>query len=179
MAARTLTNKTMLEGMFLQDSRLVQFNTIVAKIVANKARYQVVQKHLGIPWYIVGAIHYREASLNFNCHLHNGDPLKARTVHVPSGRPKFGQPPFLWENSAIDALEDRKFPRDLNLEDILDFLEKYNGLGYFKKGLPSPYLWSWTNQYVKGKYVKDGIFDPNFVDQQCGVAPLIIELKKY
>lgn len=179
MAERTVTTKTLLESMQVKKFRLVELNTLVARIVSNKARYEVVQKHLGTPWYVVGAIHYREASLSFNRHLHNGDPLSKRTVNVPAGRPTAHDGPFTWEESAIDALRDRKFSRTMSLDEILDGLEKYNGLGYFKKGLPSPYIWSWSNQYTKGKYVKDGKFDANFVDQQCGVAPLIVELRKF
>lgn len=178
MAARKITNEIMLEGMTVHSNRLVQLNTIVSKIVKNRARYEVVQKALGTPWYVVGAIHYREASLNFNTHLHNGDPLSKRTTHVPAGRPVWGQPPYLWEDSAIDALRDRNITKDMSDEDLMEKLEGYNGLGYFKKGLPSPYLWSFTDNYIKGKYVKDGKFDPEFVDQQCGVMPIIVELRK-
>lgn len=178
-AKRTVTNKTMLENVKVQPYRLTALNTLVAKIVSNKKRYLVIEEALGTPWYIVGAIHYREASLNFNRHLHNGDPLTKRTVQVPAGRPTTGNPPFTWEQSAIDALKDRVFNRTMDLGEIFDELEKYNGLGYFNKGLPSPYLWSWTDQYVKGKYIKDGKFDPEFVDQQAGVAALVIELKKF
>lgn len=178
MAVRTVTNMAMLEKMDVNPSRVTELNTLVHKIVKNRARYEVVQKALGVPWYIVGAIHYREASLNFNKHLHNGDPLTKRTVNVPKGRPVQGQPPFSWEESAIDALGDRPFKKDMGISAMMDMLEEYNGKGYFNKGLPSPYLWSWTDQYIKGKYVKDGKFDPNFVDQQCGVMPLVIALKK-
>lgn len=176
---RKVTNKTMLENMVVKDSRKVQLNNLVARIVSNKARYEVVQKALGTPWYVVGAIHYREASLNFNRHLHNGDPLTKRTVHVPAGRPATHDGPFSWEESAIDALKDRKFTSTMDLWDIFDQLEKYNGLGYFKKGLSSPYLWSWTDQYQKGKYTADSKFDPEFVDDQCGVVPLVVQLKKF
>jgi lysozyme family protein len=90
-----------------------------------------------------------------------------------------GNPPFTWEFSAIDALSDRKIPETLDIGAILDQLEKFNGIGYRKfKKMTSPYLWSWTNQYEKGKYVKDGVFDPEFIDGQCGVALIIKELSK-
>ena len=32
----------------------------------------------------INRIHDLEASRNFNAHLHNGDPLTHRTVHVPT-----------------------------------------------------------------------------------------------
>ena len=51
-----------------------------------------------------GVIHSLEAGLSFARHLHNGDPLSARTVQVPRGRPLADEPPFTWEQSAADAL---------------------------------------------------------------------------
>src|SRR5208337_1816485 len=85
-------------------------NGIIARIVPNQGRYQSVAGPLGIPWYVVAVIHNMESSLNFNCHLHNGDPLTARTVQVPAGRPPNGQPPFTWEQSATDALTLEALP---------------------------------------------------------------------
>jgi hypothetical protein len=55
-------------------------------------------------------------------------------------------------------------------------LERYNGIGYANKGLPSPYIWSGTDQYVKGKYVADGVFSPDVVDKQLGCAGLIMAM---
>ena len=76
----------------------------IQKIINNKPRYQAVSALSGAPWYVIAVIHLLEASLNFNSHLHNGDPLTARTVQVPAGHPKKGNPPFTWEESALDAL---------------------------------------------------------------------------
>ena len=85
-----------------------------------------------------------ESSLNFKRHLHNGDPLTARTVHVPSGRPRQGDPPFTWEQSAADALTLRNLgPRtDWSLSGTLYALEGYNGWGYrrYHPEVFSPYL---------------------------------------
>lgn len=175
-----VTNLQAWDAMKLNPPRLVQLQNLVHRSVLNKPRYQKVAEALSIPWYVVAAIHYREASFNFNRHLHNGDPLTKRTVNVPKGRPKVGNPPFTWEFSAIDALSDRNFRVDQDITEILDQMEKYNGMGYRKyHKMVSPYLWSWTDQYEKGKYVKDGKFDPEFVDQQCGVVPLIKALMVY
>ena len=52
-------------------------------------------------------------------------------------------------------------------------LEQYNGLGYAARGRPSPYVWSGTDQYRSGKYVRDGVYDPNVVDSQPGCAGLL------
>ncbi|WP_265440892.1 hypothetical protein [Bradyrhizobium sp. SEMIA] len=42
--------------------------------------------------------------------------------------------------------------------------------------MPSPYVWSGTNQYRAGKYVRDGVYDPGKVDPQLGCAALMIAL---
>lgn len=59
----------------------------------------------------------------------------------------------------------------------MTLLELYNGLGYFRKGLPSPYVWSGTDQYKRGKYVADGVFDPNVIDKQLGCAGLVMAMQ--
>jgi len=128
------------------------------------------------PWYFIGLTHLMECSLSWNKHLHNGDPLTARTVNVPAGRPRKGTPPFTWEESAIDAirlqdLNNAKLEWDLFL--VLQKLEEYNGLGYQKRGIYTPYLWSMTNHYIKGKYVADGKYDPEAVSTQVGCAAVL------
>ena len=52
-------------------------------------------------------------------------------------------------------------------------LEGFNGYGYHRKGVPSPYLWGGSNQYVRGKYVADHVFDSMHVDQQMGCLPIL------
>lgn len=141
-----------------------------------QALYQQVGDGLGgIPWYFIGIIHAMECGFNFAGHLHNGDPLTARTAHVPKGRPPVGTPPFTWKQSARDALMLHNFHQvsDWSVPHVLFLLEKYNGFGYRLRGLPSPYLWSFSNLYEKGKYVADGEFDPNAVSKQCGAAVIL------
>lgn len=157
---------------------------VASKILGNQERYEAVATARGIPWWVVGIIHSLESGCNFNTHLHNGDPLTARTTHVPKGRPVHGQPPFTWEFSAADALRHDSID-STSLGTILDSLEKYNGLGY-RNGAgrattppkTSPYLWSMTDQYVKGKYVADNEFDPNAVSQQVGAAAIMKALEQ-
>lgn len=148
-------------------------------IVSYADRYLPVAQIVGVPWWWIGCIHQMEASGNFACHLANGDPLTARTVHVPAGRPVIGNPPFTWQQSAIDALTVAG-PGNGMITDItsaLDRAERYNGLGYRHRGVPSPYLWSGTNQYTSGKFVSDGVYDPNAKSAQPGVAALMLALK--
>jgi len=156
------------------EARAVAKTDLVQK---NKDRYADVAAHANVPWFIVGLIHLMESDCNFKTHLHNGDPLTARTRQVPAGRPKAGNPPFEWEFSAIDALNYDGIKNLDTLEKQLAALERYNGLGYKKKGLNSPYLWSGSNHYIKGRYVADGKYDSESVSQQVGAAVVLKILK--
>jgi lysozyme family protein len=137
-------------------------------------RYASVAKKTGVPWYVVGIIHAREASFNFRGHLHNGDSLTRRTTHVPRNRPAIWLPPADWESSAVDALTLEGFAgkSDWSDERTLYRLEAFNGFGYRRLNKPSPYLWSFSQHYKSGKFVADGKFKAEVVDQQCGVAVL-------
>jgi lysozyme family protein len=158
----------------INPGKYAEVDDLVDQITDNENRYNVVTNELSIPWYFIGIIHYMESSLNFKTHLHNGDPLTKRTVNVPAGRPKTGKPPFSWEDSAIDALQLQKLDvwEDWSIAGTLYQMELYNGIGYRKRGIYSPYLWSFSNHYSKGKFTKDGVYDANAVSKQCGAAVL-------
>ncbi len=174
--------QSLFSSCVVNPARVSTVNSIIARITPNQARYQSVAGPLGIPWFFVAVIHNMECSLNFNQHLHNGDPLTARTVRVPPGRPVAGQPPFTWEQSATDALTFQGFAgqQDWSLPMILYRLEKYNGFGYrsLKSPINTPYLWGFSNQYTSGKYVADGKFDPNAVSGQCGAATVLCQMQQ-
>jgi lysozyme family protein len=152
-------------------------DSLISQIGKNRDRYQAVGDQLNMPWYVVGVLHNMEASLNFTKHLHNGDPLTRRTVQVPAGRPKTGEPPFTWEVSAVDALQIKKMDqwKDWSIPGTLYKIEQYNGFGYrvFHPTVRSPYLWSFSNHYTAGKYVADGTFSTTAVSQQCGAAVIL------
>ena len=160
----------------IKPDRLVEVARVGSRIVANRARYESIQ--VGVPWYLIGVIHEREASGRFDRHLANGDPLTSRTVNAPAGRPVIGSPPFTWEDAARDALIHNGIARRLNgtLEAMLDALERYNGLGYRNRNVLSPYIWGATTRQQPGKYIKDGIFDPTVMDTQIGCAAILMWL---
>ncbi|MBD2211556.1 hypothetical protein H6G64_15770 [Calothrix sp. FACHB-156] len=160
---------------------------IVATIRTNRGRYEALQRKLNVPWYFIAVIHNMESSLKFTRHLHNGDSLKKRTFNVPSGRP-IADPingwgvGYTWEESAIDALTLHEFDKvkDWSLAAQLWQIEKYNGFGYrlYHPEVLSPYLWSGTNLYSRGKYTSDGKWDEDAVSGQMGVASLLKVLLK-
>jgi hypothetical protein len=95
---------------------------------------------------------------------------------VPAGRGPF----VSWEDAAVDALVHCApyAARNTNwsIGGTLTKLEEYNGLGYATRRQPSPYIWSGTDQYRSGKYVRDGVYDPSAVDHQLGCAGLLMTM---
>ena len=162
--------------MKIRPERRAIADTIARRLRSDKRRYEIAAAGIGCPWWFIAIIHNLESGGNFGAHLHNGDPLSARTKHHPRGRPGTGSPPFSWEESAADALtvapHDMRKVQDWTAPRALYELEKYNGWGYFGK-INSPYLWSFSNLYIKGKYVADGRYDKNAVSRQCGAAVIL------
>ena len=60
-----------------------------------------------------------------------------------------------------------------DLRSMATYAEAYNGLGYFNRGLTSPYVYAGTRVYTGGRYVADGVFDSNAWDTRPGVVALI------
>jgi lysozyme family protein len=164
-------------SMAIRPERMASVDARVQRIIANKTRYRSVADPLGVPWYVVGIVHSLEGG-GFSAHLHNGDPLTARTTHVPAGRPTTGNPPFTWEESATDALRSRGWSAstDWSIPGTLYQLEKYNGFGYRPLGIATPYLWSFSNHYTRGKFTSDGQFNANAVSAQAGGAAILRRL---
>lgn len=160
----------------LLASREGLFANTAHRLVAAKSRYQAVSKRTGVPWWVIAVIHEREASQNWHTQLGQGDPLNAKSTHVPAGRGPFAT----WEDGAVDALMNcapyTGRTKDWSPGATLMQLERYNGTGYAARGLPSPYIWAGTDQYKSGKYVADGVFDPDVVDRQLGCAGLLLAM---
>lgn len=149
------------------------------KVLQHRGRYEKVAALTAAPWWFIGIIHALEASFNFNAHLHNGDPLSGRTVRVPAGRPPQWNPPDDWESSAVDAIVHDRLDglRDWTIATALHRWEAFNGFGYRARGINSPYLWSFSNHYSTGKFVRDREFDPDAVSRQCGAAVILRALE--
>jgi lysozyme family protein len=144
------------------------------KIIANESRYRKIQDATGVPWYFVGLLHMRESSCNFAGVLHNGEHIIGTgklTRLVPAGRGPFAT----WEEAAIDALKLKGLHKikDWPVERVAYEAERYNGLGYTKKGINSPYLWAGSNHQQPGKYVADHQWSPTAMDTQMGVMTVL------
>lgn len=155
--------------------RKAETDIAVEMIRSSKLQYQKIERITTVPAHIVGIIHYLEAGCDFRCHLFNGDPLTDRTIQVPKGQPKLGLPPFSWEESAVAALEYNSLHKwqDWTIPGTCYILEAYNGWGYYPTKIYSPYLWSFTNHYQRGKYTSDGVFDPDAISRQAGAMAIV------
>jgi lysozyme family protein len=164
----------------IAEEKRPEVESVINRLMQGKQRYEGLCGPLKMPWYTVAVIHQLECSGRFDCHLHNGDPLTAFTKNVPKNRPDKGQPPFTWEASATDALNFDGLAKweDWSLPGILYKLENYNGTGYRKHGIHTPYLWSYSNHYTAGKYVKDGIWSATAVSKQVGAAVILRRMKE-
>jgi lysozyme family protein len=151
------------------------FSAVAKRLVAPvaKSRYQTVSAATRIPWFVIAVIHERECSQDWMGSLAQGDPWNRISIHVPAGRGPFNS----WEEAAVDALVHcapyAARNRDWSIGGALTKLEEYNGLGYAARGRPSPYIWSGTDQYHSGKYVRDGVYDADAIDSQLGCAGLL------
>ena len=165
-------------AMCVSDSRRSAIDAVAMRINNSKQRYQqVAAKFPGMPWYIIGMWHYRESNNDFRGVLHNGEHIIGtgrKTKLVPPGRGPFST----WEEAAIDALRIKNLQnvREWTVERIGYESERFNGFGYMKFGINSPYVWSGSNLYSVGKYVADGRYDADHVDKQLGVMPIMLRI---
>jgi lysozyme family protein len=150
-----------------------------------QTRFQGVSDKLGAkapPWWFIASLMMRESGITphaFETYLGNGDSIHHKSIHVPAGRGPFAN----WEAGAMDALtfDHMNAPRaPADHWDVVTCLiqaEMYNGMGYANKGRISPYVWSFTNIYQGGKYIRDGVYSGSTWDSQCGVAAMWIALR--
>lgn len=125
-------------GMF-NDSLRVFYRTCKKHIKT----YNKISKDTKLPPQLIAAIHYRESGCDFTTYLHNGDPLGKPTTSVPKGK-YFNN----FVDAAIDALKEKNSYRkqyklsakSKDLAAKFSFAERYNGLGYYKRGVNSPYI---------------------------------------
>ncbi len=98
---------------------------------------------------------------------------------MPNDIPIFDE----WEEAAVHALTmpgKAAIAGDLGMTAdtrdaaaIATFSEYYNGLGYHNRDTASPYVYSGTDNYDRGKYVSDGKYSSTHRDQQLGVMSMV------
>lgn len=162
---------TLWRTMSINHEKIPIIDRVATKRLAGKARYQFIANRTGVPWAAIAVIHQMECGGDWNANLAQGDPWNQVSTHVPKGRGPFTS----FEEAAIDALsiDGTSSVRNWTIERLCFELEKYNGFGSRNKGIHTPYLWSYSNHYRRGKYIADHVWDPNAVSQQVGAMPLL------
>lgn len=181
--------RRMFEQCRVSPGKETQLKNSIALIHKGMPQYRDVSVRLGaehvenFAW-ILGAIHFKEATCDFSGVLHNGERIIGtgrKTSLVPKGRGPFAT----WADAAVDAIaiESKRWAKLIagsnDIGDILWALERFNGTGYITgagRAETSPYLWACSNiNDGRGKYVADGHFDPSADTSKTVGAGLIIK----
>lgn len=167
-------------AMHEKSTRIAEAREFAIRAVARKDFYQKISDRVAqhghvVPWWVIPLIHERECIggiKNLGCSIGQGSPWNRKSPIVPYTGP-YGS----FEDAAVASLLSIK-NRNWSAGGAMTFMELYNGPGYANRGKPAPYIWAGTDQYVKGKYVRDHDYDPNFVDPQLGVAIMLREMQR-
>lgn len=191
-------------AMHVKLDRVAALDSVARRLIAPaaKARYVGVQErlrqdgHKPVPWWFIAIVSVREygGPPHWDKQLGQGDALAQVSHNDPAGRGPFLDHPGdftpapgdvkpgndAWTRCCLDALIDcaphaALWP-DWSTGGTMTLFEMYNGLGYAAMGRPSAYVWSGSDQYVSGKYVRDHVYDPNEIDVQVGCAPLLARM---
>lgn len=144
-----------------------------AKLAAGRERYSAVSDLTQVPWQIIGVLHGLEARFDFDRQFITGEKWKDKTKLEPTGL----GPWDTWDGAAVYGIMKKERPKDWRLINTCLFFEKWNGLGYYKKGLYTPYCWNYLVPYAVqggGKYTSDGKYDPKFISKQVGAVTLLL-----
>ncbi len=153
-----------------------QIDLAIKKILANRANFEKAVEGTFIPWWWVACVMYRENGVDMSRQLLNGQRWDRITTLVPKGLGPWGS----WIDSAKFALAKYR-GEGMHHWDIATAIvewEKWNGLGYKRRGLNSPYVYSGTSRQNPGLYVADGKFDPRKMDPRPGCLAIYIGLKE-
>lgn len=144
-----------------------------ARVLSFRRNFESVRAAIGVPVIFSGPSFLREADLDFSLSPAQGDPWRRVSKHVPRGLGPYRS----WQDAAVAAYRvngiDKVGDGNWTWELECFYAEALNGFGYRDEHrMHSPYLWAGTNIQTRGKYVADGKFDPEHMDEQVGVIPL-------
>lgn len=177
-AVQAIDYQAMWNSMEIHPQHLAVIDATAKRLFASKTKFQELSVLTHVPWDVIAVIKERECGVDslFDRNIANGQRWDERTTIVPKGRGPFKS----WIAAGYDALVNcapyaSKW-KNWTIGGTLTLLEEYNGEGYWEHGWANPYLWSYSNHYVRGKYASDGRYAPGLVDQEIGCAPLIARL---
>ncbi len=188
------------DKMVIKPERVAGFESMAKIAIANKAIYQRISNatQAKVPWEMLACCHRRESDSNFATYLGNGQSLAVRTTIVPKDRGPFCHEadiePYIenqikhgkvdptaypgvieyFVTGGIDAVKVEGWGSilDWRLEKELYYILLFNGTGT-EPFHPSSYIWGGTNIQIRGKWIRDHVYDSSVWDPQPGCAPLL------
>ena len=161
----------------MQITRLAAVQATANRLVGfiDAGRYDAGCKATGvkIPW--AAASFEREASSNFNLNPAQGWSLNSVSKWIPHNGPFKDWTTAQVAAYDIDGLDKVGAANWTWARDCYEG-EAFNGFGPRLHGRSTGYLWAGTSIYVGGKYVSDGVWNPNAIDEQLGIIPMIYEI---
>jgi len=158
----------MIANAVISFDRIADVTRAISNIKAHAQIYQAIATGTGIPWDEIGDIHMREGGNNLGEDLIDGTPCDPATF-IPDSIQK------------IHAWFDKtgyQVPAKWDAAERLYLAEKWNGFGPRHHGIHTGYSWATTNFYIKGKYDRNGHWDPNLVDKQVGIASVMLIMRE-
>jgi lysozyme family protein len=152
-----------LARMKIRDWAKGEADRISREICHNQGLYYQVMMGTGVPWQWIGAIHHMESFGDFTKSLSENAPISDGS----------------WVRDALEALnaEGYKPGEPLDWSDFSRWLlraEQYDGWRYAVRQpeVPSPYLWSGTDQYTSGFYMASGSWNELAVSTKVGAVAI-------
>lgn len=162
------------------SGRRAELNHAVEDVLVHRDLFERAAAATTVHVAMLMALSIREMSGRVDCYLGNGQRLSMRTTIVPKNRG-----PFTGPNAFVDGCVDAcridgldKVAARYGWEAVVGcyFAEEFNGDGYRRRGIPSPYVFGATTVQRAGKYVADHQFDARIMDPQLGVLAIFEEL---
>ncbi|MDD2902008.1 MAG: TIGR02594 family protein [Syntrophales bacterium] len=152
------------DTLTINPEKIGAIDRMIERLLKNRRLYEVVASPLGIPWVGLGLIHGLEGGAGISRRLQDGARL-----------PETDNPESTWQESASRILQNQGWHQwqDWSIPGLLFKLEEYNGWGYYYHRVNSPYLWSFSQHYNRGKYIRDGVWSAAAVSQQAGAAVIL------
>lgn len=162
----------LLSVMAVREECRRSVDTVAARLLGYKSRYQPVTDAIGVPVIFIGPSFEREGSSNFNLNPAQGWPWRSTSKIIPHNGPFPSWFAAALAAYRIDGL-DQVGAGNWTWELLCYFGEKLNGFGYRDNyRMHTPYLWGGTNIQMPGKYIRDHDFDPYLMDTQLGIMPV-------
>jgi lysozyme family protein len=152
------------------------------RLLHDKPVYQRIFEATGVPTAGLMALAEREMTGNLHCYLGNGQRLTKRTTIVPINRGPFPDTIDGFISGALDALhldgldQVARLPGGWSLPRFAYESEKWNGWGYRRYRIPSPYAFGGTTVQRPGKFIRDHDYSSTLMDPQLGTIAIVEKL---